>query len=60
MAAISSIDTLSHTEGAEPVYWESEDGMSYTMQDGTRQQHGTTITLHIMEGRGISKRLPCT
>ncbi|NLJ64583.1 MAG: molecular chaperone HtpG [Christensenellaceae bacterium] len=44
-----SIDTLSYIEGATPVYWESEDGMSFTMQDGSRQEHGTTITLHIME-----------
>ena len=44
-----SIDTLSWQEGAEPVLWESEDGMSFEMREGGRSLRGTTITLHIME-----------
>ncbi len=44
-----TIDTLSFREGAQPVIWESEDGMSFTMREGGRTQRGTTITLHIME-----------
>ncbi len=44
-----TIDTLSWQEGAEPVLWQSEDGMAYTMQEGTRNKRGTTIVLHIME-----------
>jgi len=44
-----TIDTLSWQEGAAPVRWESEDGMAYTMQEGSRSERGTTITLHISE-----------
>ena len=43
------IDTLSFREGAEPVHWESEDGMSFSMTSGTRETRGTTITLHIAD-----------
>ena len=43
------IDTLSFRAGAEPVHWESEDGMSFAMTSGTRETRGTTITLHIAE-----------
>lgn len=43
------IDTLSYQEGAEPVLWESEDGMAFTMRTGARTERGTTIILHIME-----------
>ena len=43
-----TIDTLSFTDGAEPVIWESTDGMEFTMQKGGRTERGTTITLHIM------------
>ncbi len=44
-----TIDTLSFREGATPVRWESEDGMQFTMSEGTRQTRGTTVTLHISE-----------
>ena len=43
------IETLSWTEGAEPVHWESADGMDFQMSEGTRQEHGTTIILHVSE-----------
>ena len=43
------IDTLSQEEGAAPVHWVSEDGMSFEMDEGTRDAHGTTIILHISE-----------
>ena len=43
------IDTLSFREGAEPVHWESEDGMSFSMDAGTRTQRGSVITLHVSE-----------
>ena len=43
------IDTLSFREGAEPVHWESADGMAFEMTAGTRQTRGTTITLHISD-----------
>ncbi len=44
-----TIDTLSWQDGAAPVIWESNDGMTFTMQEGGRQTRGTTMTLHIME-----------
>ena len=43
------IDTLSFREGAVPVHWESEDGMAFTMTEGSRESRGTTITLHVSE-----------
>ncbi len=43
------IETLSCQEGAEPVHWESSDGMSFEMGEGSRTQHGTTVILHISE-----------
>ena len=43
------IDTLSFREGATPVHWESEDGMAFTMTEGSREKRGTTITLHVSE-----------
>ncbi len=44
-----TIDTLSFREGATPVRWDSDDGMSFTMTEGTRTTRGTTITLHITD-----------
>ena len=44
-----TIDTLSASEGAEPVRWISEDGMAFTMETGDRTERGTVITLHISE-----------
>ena len=41
------IDTLSYQDGAEPVHWQSEDGMTFEMGTGSRVEHGTTVTLHI-------------
>ena len=44
-----TIDTLSFREGAQPVRWESEDGMTFTMSEGSRTARGTAITLHICD-----------
>lgn len=44
-----SIDTLSYQEGAESVHWESEEGVDFEMGEGTREAHGTTITLYLNE-----------
>ena len=44
-----TIETRSFREGAEPVRWESEDGMNFTMSRGSREERGTTIILHITE-----------
>ena len=41
------IDTLSYQEGAEPVHWESDGTVEYTMSQGKRKTPGTVITLHI-------------
>lgn len=41
------IDSLSFQEGAKAVSWESEDGMAFVMDEGTRTERGTTITLFI-------------
>ena len=43
------IETLSYQEGAEPVHWTSRDGMDFEISQGSRQEHGTTIILHISE-----------
>ena len=43
------IETLSWTEGAEPVHWASTDGMDFEISQGSRTEHGTTIILHISE-----------
>ena len=42
-----TIDTLSFREGAAAVRWESEDGMAFTMSEGSRTTRGTTITLYV-------------
>lgn len=44
-----TIETLSGTEGASPVRWTSEDGMVFTMEDGSRTRRGTDVILHIGE-----------
>lgn len=42
-----TIDTLSHKEGAKPVHWESDGGIEYEMEEGSKETCGTTITLYI-------------
>lgn len=44
-----TIETLSAAEGATSVKWTSEDGMAFTMEDGSRTQRGTDVILHISE-----------
>lgn len=44
-----TIETLSGKEDASPVRWTSEDGMAFTMEDGSRTQRGTDVILHISE-----------
>ena len=44
-----TIETLSGKEGASPVRWTSEDGMAFTMEDGSRTRRGTDVILHISE-----------
>lgn len=49
VADLVTIDTLSYQEGAEPVHWECDGGSTYSMDKGSRQTFGTTITLHLTE-----------
>lgn len=43
------IETLSCQEGAEPVHWESKDGMDFAISEGHRTAHGTSIILNISD-----------
>ncbi len=44
------IDTLSFASGAEPIKWQSADGMQFEItEDGTRTERGTTIILTLAE-----------
>lgn len=44
-----TIDTLSYQEGAEPVFWECDNGTEYTISKGERTERGTVITLYLNE-----------
>ncbi len=43
------IDTLSYRDGATAVHWECDGGTEYDMKEGTWDQVGTKITLHLNE-----------
>ncbi len=43
------IDTLSWQDGAQAVHWICDGGTEFDMEDGSRTEVGTTITLHINE-----------
>jgi len=44
-----AIDTLSWQPDAVPVHWESDGGTEYEMDEGTRTERGTDITLYLNE-----------
>ncbi len=44
-----TIDSLSWEKGAQAVHWESEGGVSFSLEAGDRTQRGTLITLHLAE-----------
>ena len=44
-----TIDTLSYKKDAKPVNWESEGGTEFDMKEGTKEGHGTLITLYLNE-----------
>ena len=44
-----TIDTLSYKKDAKPVHWESEGGTEFDMKEGTKEGHGTLITLYLNE-----------
>ena len=43
------IDTLSYQSGAQAVHWECDGGTEFDMEEGTRTEVGTEITLFINE-----------
>ena len=43
------IDTLSYQAGAQAVHWECDGGTEFDMEEGTRTEVGTEITLYINE-----------
>ena len=43
------IDTLSYKEGAKPVHWECDGGTEYDMEEGSKSEVGTEITLFLNE-----------
>jgi molecular chaperone HtpG len=44
-----TIDTLSCSEGSEPVRWRSEEGMDYEITAGDRDTVGTKVTIKLSE-----------
>ena len=44
-----TIDTLSYVDGAEPVHWESDGGLTYELGEGNRDTRGTLITLYLSD-----------
>ncbi len=44
-----TIDTLSYKEGAKAVHWECDGGTEFSMEDGSKEGVGTTITLYLNE-----------
>ena len=43
------IDTLSYQSGAQAVHWECDGGTEFDMEEGTRTEVGTEVTLFINE-----------
>ena len=41
------IDTLSYKDGATPVHWVSGGGTEYEMEEGTKTEVGSTMTLYL-------------
>ncbi len=46
---VVTIDTMSYVEGAKPVRWSCDGGITYEIGESERTTRGTTITLHVME-----------
>ena len=49
VAELVEIDTLSYQDGAKAVHWECDGGSTYAMDEGTKKEIGTTVTLHLSE-----------
>ncbi|WP_009631835.1 molecular chaperone HtpG [Synechocystis sp. PCC 7509] len=46
------IDTLSYQEGAQAVHWSCDGSPEFRLEDSSRTQRGTTITLSLQEEEG--------
>ena len=44
-----TIDTLSYQKDAQPVHWSCDGGTEFTLEEGSRNTVGTTITLYLNE-----------
>ncbi len=44
-----TIDTLSWEEGATPVHWSCDGGTEFSMEDGTKKEIGTDVTLYLSD-----------
>ncbi len=44
-----TIDTLSYKTDQAPVHWESEGGTEFVMNEGSRKERGTAVTLYLNE-----------
>ena len=44
-----TISTLSYKKDARPVFWSSEEGMEFEMEEGDKTERGTEITLYLNE-----------
>ena len=43
------IETLSYKKDAVPVHWESDGGQEFIMEEGSRTEPGTSVTLYLNE-----------
>ncbi|CDN09747.1 Chaperone protein HtpG [Richelia intracellularis] len=43
------IDTLSYKDGAQAVHWTCDGSPNFTLEESSRSDRGTTITLYLME-----------
>lgn len=44
-----TVESLSAEPGSAPIRWISDGGSNYTLEEGSREARGTTITLHLRE-----------
>ncbi|NLL65240.1 MAG: molecular chaperone HtpG, partial [Clostridiaceae bacterium] len=47
VASKVTIESLSWQSGAQPAHWSSENGMDYVMDQGSRQERGTSIIIEL-------------
>uniref|UniRef100_UPI0025B5D8AA molecular chaperone HtpG n=1 Tax=Trichocoleus desertorum TaxID=1481672 RepID=UPI0025B5D8AA len=49
VAARVEVDTLSYREGAQAVHWSCDGSTEFSLQESSRSQRGTTVTLALQE-----------